>query len=293
MANDLSKFALQRPQRALVVPDIPSLHDKIKDVGLLPGLKRIDEENRKFRQDLEQRLQQAFEAATPAATVTATATPATTNDGTADALAKHIAATQVHGTVGNVVGERNEQTIDKKALGTNDPRAARVTTLVSRNSLKAGEVLRIAPDESMIVAEEFIVEGDLTIDGILLVVTNDEPPASGSTGVTDRFDSGLVALSTGAEILNVAHGRGQIPIPTYAFLVPQSSPELGYAVGELVPIDCFMDSPSGFPPFSIRLTETHIIVRQGNVGLYGIDASSGAASALDYSKWMFKIIVER
>lgn len=283
----LKDFASRQPARDIRVPELPDFGRIFKDHGPMNGAVRMTEEMTRWKQDLERQLRQSLpEQAAATVTATAPTTEVLTDTSVADALAAHIAATAVHGATGAVVGTTNEQSLEKKIIGLNEPRYGRFSPLIQRNSILTGQTVVVPQGFSMIIPEEFIINGDLTVNGILMVVADEEVTGGGAT---NEFASEEVALSQGAEILNVAHGLGAQPTRFQAVLV-NTSGEFGYAVDDEVPIECFMASGSGYPPFSVRLTDTTVVVRQADYPLEVVAASDGTVSgSIDLAKWVFKV----
>jgi len=97
-------------------------------------------------------------------------TATNTADSVAGELAAHIAATVVHGTASNVVGQTDEQTLERKTIGQAQPRNGRFRGLVSANIIAAGEAVTVPTDCNMLIAGPLSVTGSFTCHGYFTVV---------------------------------------------------------------------------------------------------------------------------
>lgn len=170
----LDSFVSRQPSRDIRVPDLPDLGRLIKEHGLVRGAQLFGEQALRWKQELEQQLRQlAPEEPTPASTpaTTTTSTPTSTADTAARAsIADHIAQTSVHGAVGNVVGENNEQALEKKTIGATDPRTGKFTAMFGRLTVPVGETVTVPGGYFMIVPSGFYIDGTLVVEGSLTIV---------------------------------------------------------------------------------------------------------------------------
>lgn len=183
---------ISRPQFSdFRVPEMPSLSEFVRKHGLMVGVQQFGEALRKWRTDLERVLIErlkAFERAVvqQEATDSPDTTPvmqsdfsgveaqvtqlvAQVNQALAD-LQAHIAATVVHGTASNVVGETDEQALEAKTIGQASPRLATFTHALQRNSVPASEMFVIPAGHNMVVAGTFDVYGTMSVDGYFAMV---------------------------------------------------------------------------------------------------------------------------
>jgi hypothetical protein len=85
-------------------------------------------------------------------------------------LSDHIASHIVHGTESQVVGEDDEEFLESKTVGLNQPRYGRFRQLIGGNVVSAAENVEIPVNFNMVVAGDFLVDGTITVDGTLLVM---------------------------------------------------------------------------------------------------------------------------
>jgi hypothetical protein len=85
-------------------------------------------------------------------------------------LAAHIAATKAHGTGSSIVGQSDEQSLERKTIGFTDPRAAKFTQIAQSNTIASGMAITIGANENMVMTGPLNVLGTFTVLGYFLVL---------------------------------------------------------------------------------------------------------------------------
>jgi len=167
----LDSFVSRQPLRDIRVPELPSPQALVKDHGLMGGLARFGEALERWRRDLEIMLRQvAPEEPAPAATVETTVADTSAADSAAASIAAHAALIAAHGATGEVVGTENTQDLERKNLGQTNPGYGRFAPLISRNNVPPDGVWNVPAGWNMIVPSGFTVDGELTVNGMVIVV---------------------------------------------------------------------------------------------------------------------------
>lgn len=165
---------------------LPSLSQLMATHGLKEGARRFDEEYERWRQNVERQLRELFAKATASEPtdledVSTPATETATTPSSTDALSaaistvqaslnSHIGQTAAHGTASDVVGETDDQPLDGKQMGQNDPGPGRFTDLMWSNIIEAGESVTLPADCTMLAAGSFTVNGTFTINGEFRII---------------------------------------------------------------------------------------------------------------------------
>lgn len=87
-----------------------------------------------------------------------------------DALNSHMQSKTVHGISGEVVGTTDEQELDSKTIGLNEPSYGRFRALIGASAISATEKITIPTGYHMVVPGDYMIEGEMTIEGTLLVL---------------------------------------------------------------------------------------------------------------------------
>lgn len=85
-------------------------------------------------------------------------------------LSAHIAAATAHGTVTDIVGEEDQQSLESKTIGGSVPGYGRFTSLVLANAIPVGQTVVIGPNDTMLVAGPFTIDGVLKVEGMLVAL---------------------------------------------------------------------------------------------------------------------------
>ena len=190
MANPLDRYSGKRGSMDVKIRPMPKLSDFFAKFGLKDGIAKFDAAMEDWRQEL-QRIFPNDETLSNAVTTiinnitqvagsgsgsgSGSVTPPEPFDPTAliaqinalaDALADHIGRVIVHGTDSPVVGETDEQALERKTIGFTHPRNAKFQHVIQVNEIVAGEVFTVPDNYNMIVAGPFSVEdgGELVVD---------------------------------------------------------------------------------------------------------------------------------
>lgn len=179
-ANDLPRYEIKFPEEVLA--RFPALRDTQRQVvtyheSVKKVLTRLIDEQNRARTTLQLALDAmataqtaltaqvtALEVAPVVETETVNLTPVT------DALEAHISATSAHGTSGVVVGDTDEQALERKSIGMTDARHGRFMSAINRSEVGPGETWVIPAGFAHVVAGPFVVSGYLRIEGTLLVM---------------------------------------------------------------------------------------------------------------------------
>lgn len=105
-----------------------------------------------------------------ASTPTVAATPTVDLSPLESELAAHIAATTAHGTGSPIVGENDEQPLDRTTIGLINPRQARFKTMSMSRIITASDDVTIPFGFCCIVGGDLEVSGDLAVEGDLVVI---------------------------------------------------------------------------------------------------------------------------
>ena len=81
-------------------------------------------------------------------------------------LYAHIAATVVHGTTSNVVGESDVQSLDNKTIGFTNPGYGRFTHVIQSNEIPVADTLYVPFFHNMVNAGTYSIAGTLIVDGV-------------------------------------------------------------------------------------------------------------------------------
>lgn len=172
------------------VPELPNLGELIKSEGFTPGLSKFGQLLTAWRTEFERALVERLKqfsavelsqtAEEDAEVAAAGGIPAALEQLSVelnaliqqvnDALTAHIAATVVHGTTSAVVGINDEQTLESKTIGINQPRYGRFKHLIGGNRVDATETVTIPTESNMVVAGVFEIDGVLNVDGYLTIL---------------------------------------------------------------------------------------------------------------------------
>lgn len=85
-------------------------------------------------------------------------------------LSAHITATAAHGTAGNIVGTTDSQELSNKVIGLSGPKYGRFAPPVGLGNIPHGQTVTINSGDYLVIAGDFEVIGDLTVDGTLVAV---------------------------------------------------------------------------------------------------------------------------
>jgi len=166
------------------VPELPDLAALVKSNGFNNGLQRFNELMREWRTNLERSILERLKivstpalAATPATATLLTARITAQNAAAIASmppailgLAAHIAATKAHGTASSIVGQSDEQSLDRKTIGLTDPRQAKFTQITTQNTIAFGSTVTIGAGENMVMTGPLNVLGTFTVLGYFLVL---------------------------------------------------------------------------------------------------------------------------
>lgn len=185
MANPLDNFSSKRGSVDVKIRAIPKLNDFFSQFGFKDAIARFDQAMEIWRQDL-QRIFPSDETITNTVTTIIQTVNSSTGGGGGSStpafdpsaliaqinaltasLAAHIAQNIVHGTSSPVVGETDEQVLERKTIGEASPRNARFIHALQRSEILAGEVFTVPTGFNMVVAGPFTVNigGSLIVDG--------------------------------------------------------------------------------------------------------------------------------
>ena len=183
MANPLDQLVTPvRSTTDFKIPSIPDLGAMMREgVRLTEALSQWQAKWENWREQLERQVRQLAQTGTGTTgtqTVTTVTQPVFQRDNKltkqvadlSDLLNQHIAANVVHGTESPVVGQTDEGVLEAKTIGFDQPRNGKFRHVLQYNRIDANETFRIPTNYSMVVAGEFIVNGELIIDGALGVV---------------------------------------------------------------------------------------------------------------------------
>ena len=188
MANPLDSFSGKRGSLDVKIRTMPKLSEYFQRYGPTDWVIKFDSAMELWRQDLQRIfptdetinnsiatiVQTVIQAGTPSVSEPSATPPAfdpapliAQIDALSDALAAHIAQTIVHGTNSDVVGETDEQVLEKKTIGESAWRNARFLHAIQVNQIENGETYTIPSGFNMVIAGAFSVNvgGMLIVDG--------------------------------------------------------------------------------------------------------------------------------
>lgn len=188
--NPLDDFKSREknPEIDFRVNAFPKLAQFVNSFGLKAGVQKFDEAMEAWRKDHERNFpipqitKETVEEIVTAAAVGQGSSSTPTVRGPTEAdfealladFSAHILADVVHRKDTPVLGESDEQIVEKKTIGQTDPRYGRFTHVIQNNFIRVGESLTIPVSENMIVAGPFEIAGELIVDGYFASV--DTPP---------------------------------------------------------------------------------------------------------------------
>ena len=162
--NPLDKYVTSEPSsfpRDFKIPTMPSLRDALSGRNLLEAAAHLDAQNEQFRKSFEQAIAERIRQTT---TTTTTTNASTATVQPAQSVAATPASADLSGVetkISAIMGQLGDLTAKVAILST-------PTTLGTNNTIpNNGLVYDIPEGYSLIVAGNFIVQGELTIEGIL------------------------------------------------------------------------------------------------------------------------------
>lgn len=166
----------------------PKLQALVKQHGLVAGLAQFDEEVVRLRQNDERVINERIAAIKTQQTATAdngsSAVTVVVNNvpqgpvaTPTDDLAFHIAQNIVHGTTSPVVGETDEQALEKKTIGLSFPRDGRFAGLMSTNLITSSQTITIKANTNWVTTGPITISGTLVVEGYFANVADVPPPA--------------------------------------------------------------------------------------------------------------------
>lgn len=188
MPNPLDAFISKRGSIDVKLREMPKLGEYFQRNGLKDGVHRYDEAMEEWRKDLQRMLPTEEAISNSITTIVQNITNITNGGGSGsgssfdpsaiiadvsaleDALAAHIAANVVHGTASPVVGETDEQSLEKKTIGVNFPRNAVFKHALQISEIPADESYTVTAGFNGVVAGPFDIYGELIVDGAFAVV---------------------------------------------------------------------------------------------------------------------------
>jgi len=186
MANPLDSFSGKRGSVDVKIRTMPRLSDYFQRYGSTDWTHRFDAAMENWRQDLQRIFPSDETITNTITTIIQTVNTATGGSGgssatpvvpafdptaliaqiaaLSDALADHIAQVIVHGTSSPVVGETDEQSLERKTIGESFPRNARFKHALQVNEIESGEVFTVPAGFNLTVTGPFTITGTLIIE---------------------------------------------------------------------------------------------------------------------------------
>ena len=107
-----------------------------------------------------------------------------------------------------------------------------------------------------------------------------------------RFTSADVALSTGAPMINTAHGLGAVPKVLRCVLVAQAAPELGYTAGDEVDADALPGDDDAVFSYGANATNVWVLINNSNIRLPNKSTGSTGSITFGSTKWKIRLYAE-